>query len=83
MIHLIVHSTRRLSAGFLLWCVFTPVLMAQTLSVPAGLPDWAFNIPDKIQPSAVRPEGVVRLPGSAREYNAAAIAGNALRVRRS
>jgi cytochrome c553 len=51
--------------------------MAQTLSLPAGLPDWAFNIPDKIQPSAVRPEGVVRVDGSAKEYNAAAIAGNA------
>ena len=25
------------------------------LTVPAGLPDWAFNIPDKVQPSAVRP----------------------------
>jgi cytochrome c553 len=47
------------------------------LTVPAGLPDWAFNIPDKIQPSAVRPEGTVRVPGSAREYEAAKIAGNA------
>jgi cytochrome c553 len=47
------------------------------LKVPAGLPDWAFNIPDKIQPSAVRPEGVIRAPGSAKEYDAAKIAGNA------
>ncbi len=46
------------------------------LSVPAGLPDWAFNIPDKVQPSAVRPEGVVKVPGSAKEYEAAKIAGN-------
>ena len=38
------------------------------LTVPAGLPDWAFNIPDKIQPTAVRPEGVVKAPGSAKEY---------------
>ena len=30
------------------------------LTVPAGLPDWAFNIPDKIQPTAVRPEGIVK-----------------------
>jgi cytochrome c553 len=53
-------------------------LIAQTaLTVPAGLPDWAFNIPDKIQPTAVRPEGVVRAPGSAKEYDAAKIAGNA------
>jgi cytochrome c553 len=48
-----------------------------TLTVPEGLPDWAFNIPDKVQPSAVRPEGVVRAPGSAKEYGAAEIAGNA------
>jgi cytochrome c553 len=47
------------------------------LAVPAGLPDWAFNIPDKIQPTAVRPEGIVRAPGSAKEYDAAKIAGNA------
>jgi cytochrome c553 len=47
------------------------------LTVPAGLPDWAFNIPDKIQPSAVRPEGIVKAPGSAKEYEAAKIAGTA------
>jgi len=53
-------------------------LDAQTpLTVPAGLPDWAFNIPDKAQPTAVRPEGIVRAPGSAKEYDAAKIAGNA------
>ena len=39
------------------------------LKVPAGLPDWTFNIPDKVQPSAVRPEGIVRAPGSAKEYD--------------
>src|SRR5215469_957964 len=26
------------------------------LKVPAGLPDWAFNIPDKVQPTAVKVE---------------------------
>src|ERR1700720_4074442 len=64
-------------------CAFAPLslivreLNAQAaLTVPAGLPDWAFNIPDKIQPSAVRPEGIVRAPGSAKEYDAAKIAGN-------
>ena len=60
-----------------------PLLIARELSaqaaltVPAGLPDWAFNIPDKIQPAAVRPAGMVRAPGSAKEYDAAKIAGNA------
>jgi cytochrome c553 len=47
------------------------------LTVPAGLPDWAFNIPDKIQPSAVKPEGIVKAPGSAKEYETAKIAGTA------
>ena len=48
-------------------CAFAPLslivreLNAQAaLTVPAGLPDWAFNIPDKIQPTAVRPEGIVQ-----------------------
>ena len=44
-------------------CAFAPLLMMreanaqEALTRPAGLPDWAFNIPDKEQPSAVRPEG--------------------------
>ena len=64
-------------------CALAPLLIARelnaqaALTVPAGLPDWAFNIPDKVQPSAVRPEGIVRAPGSAKEYEAAKIAGNA------
>src|SRR5580658_4890909 len=74
--HSLVHSARSPGAG-LLGCVFAQALMAQTLSVPAGLSDWAFNIPDKIQPSAVRPEGIVRVNGGARDYEAAKIAGNA------
>ena len=55
-------------------CALAPLLGAgelhaqAALTVPAGLPDWAFNIPDKVQPSAVRPEGIVRAPGSAKEY---------------
>ena len=48
----------------------------EPLTRPAGLPDWAFNIPDKEQPSAVRPEGIVRAPGSAREYEWAKVSGN-------
>jgi cytochrome c553 len=64
-------------------CALAPLLVAREaaaqaeLTVPAGLPDWAFNIPDKIQPSAVRPEGIVKAPGSPKEYDAAKIAGNA------
>ena len=29
------------------------------LTVPAGLPDWAFNVPDKVQPTAVKVEGTI------------------------
>jgi cytochrome c553 len=64
-------------------CALAPLLIARELNaqaeltVPAGLPDWAFNIPDKIQPAGVRPEGIVRVPGSTKEYDAAKIAGNA------
>jgi cytochrome c553 len=76
MIHSIAYSIRSVGAR-LLGCVLAQALLAQTLSVPAGLPDWAFNVPDKIQPSAVRPEGIVRAKGSAREYEPARIAGNA------
>ncbi len=47
------------------------------LTVPKGLPDWAFNIPDRVQPTAIKPEGVVKAPGSAREYEATKIAGTA------
>jgi cytochrome c553 len=63
---------------------FAPLLLARglyaqqaELKVPAGLPDWAFNIPDKVQPSAVRVQGVVRAPGSPREYEWAKVSGNA------
>src|SRR5689334_8747715 len=48
----------------------------EPLTRPEGLPEWAFNIPDKEQPSAVRPEGIVRAPGSAREYEWAKVSGN-------
>jgi cytochrome c553 len=63
-------------------CALAP-LLAQRLEAqeplrrPAGLPDWTFNIPDEIQPSAVKPQGVVRAPGSAKEYEWAKVAGNA------
>ena len=66
-----------------LMCALAPLLMAhglnaqEALTVPAGLPDWAFNIPDKVQPSAVRPQGIVRAPGSAKEYEWAKVAGTA------
>ena len=48
------------------------------LVFPEGLPEWAFNIPDPVQPPTPPIAGIVRVPGSAREYDAAAIAGNTI-----
>jgi cytochrome c553 len=51
--------------------------MAQVpLTIPNGLPSWAFNIPDKVQPPSSEPTGIVRVPGSTKEYDAAKVAGN-------
>jgi cytochrome c553 len=64
-------------------CAVASILVArnlgaqEVLTVPEGLPDWAFNIPDKIQPAGVKPEGIVKVPGSTKAYEAAKIAGNA------
>ena len=66
-----------------LLCALSPALMVRDvnaqaeLTVPAGLPDWAFNIPDKAQPWGVKVEGVVQAPGSSKKYEATKIAGNA------
>jgi cytochrome c553 len=82
LIHRILRANSSVRVAVLM-CALAPLLTVRELSaqaaltVPAGLPDWAFNIPDKIQPSAVRPEGIVRAPGSVKEYDAAKIAGNA------
>ena len=51
---------------------------AQTpLSIPNGLPSWAFNIPDKVQPPAVEATGPVHVPGSSKEYDAKRTANGA------
>lgn len=47
------------------------------LTVPNGLPAWTFNIPDKVQPPTAPVTGLVHVPGSAKEYDAEKIAGNA------
>jgi cytochrome c553 len=46
-------------------------------TIPNGLPEWAYNIPDKVQPPEPKVPASVRAPGSAKEYEASAIAGNA------
>ena len=53
-------------------------LQAQTpLSIPNGLPSWAFNIPDKVQPPRTEATGPIRLPGSTKEFDAAKVGNNA------
>ena len=46
-------------------------------TIPNGLPEWAFNIPDKVQPPEAKVPSVVRVAGSGKEYEASAIGGNA------
>jgi len=45
--------------------------------IPNGLPEWAYNIPDKVQPPEPKVPATVRVAGSAKEYEATAIGGNA------
>ena len=82
MIRRILRTHISVRIAFLV-CALAPLLAMgganaqEVLTVPEGLPDWAFNIPDKVQPTAVRPQGIVKVPGSTKEYDAAKIAGNA------
>jgi len=47
---------------------------AAPVTIPEGLPPWAFNIPDPVQPPIEQITGIVRVQGSTREYDAAAVA---------
>ena len=40
-------------------------------SVPNGLPSWAYNIPDKVQPPEAAVPRIVRAPGSSKEIGRA------------
>jgi cytochrome c553 len=83
----VIRRILRTSTGIAIPCVIVCALASplmvrsaaaqEALKVPEGLPDWAFNIPDKEQPSAVKPEGIVRAPGSAKEYEWSKVAGTA------
>jgi cytochrome c553 len=46
-------------------------------TIPNGLPEWAFNLPEKVQPPEPKVPARVRVTGSSKEYEASAIAGNA------
>src|SRR5258705_7191519 len=64
----------------LLLAVVTDAAAAQSPApptIPNGLPEWAFNIPDKVQPPEPKVPAVVRAPGAAKEMEATAVAGNA------
>src|SRR5216684_3561574 len=45
-------------------------------SVPNGLPSWAYNIPDKVQPPSVKATGPVSVPGSSKVYDSAQVASS-------
>jgi cytochrome c553 len=46
-------------------------------AIPNGLPTWAYNIPDKDQPPLPKISGTIRVPGSAKEYDAAQVRSTA------
>ena len=39
-------------------------------AIPNGLPEWAYNLPDKVQPPEAKVPATVRAAGSSREYEA-------------
>jgi cytochrome c553 len=45
-------------------------------SIPNGLPSWAYNIPDKVQPATVKATGPVSVPGSTKVYDPAQVASS-------
>jgi cytochrome c553 len=60
--------------------LFASVVAAQNptpTTIPNGLPEWAYNIPDKVQPPEPKVPDVVRVAGSSKELEASAVAGNA------
>src|SRR6267142_2464211 len=66
------------AAALLLISLFAMPSAAQApQAIPNGLPSWAYNIPDAVQPPSEAPTGRIHVPGSSREYDAAMVAGNA------
>src|SRR5258705_3934774 len=73
-------SMRNWIKALLLVSVFTVAAAEQNAApttIPNGLPEWAFNIPDKVQPPEPKVPAVVRAAGAAKEMEATAVAGNA------
>jgi cytochrome c553 len=66
--------------ALLLIALFASAVAAQNptpTTIPNGLPEWAYNIPDKVQPPESKVPSTIRVAGSSKEYEAPAIAGNA------
>ena len=64
-------------SGLLLIALFAVAATAQVpQAIPNGLPSWAFNIPDPVQPPTEAPKGIVHVPGTSREFDWAVVAGN-------
>ena len=71
---------RTLLKALLPLALLTATVAAQNptpTTIPNGLPEWAYNIPDKVQPPEPKVPNVVRAPGSSKELEASAVAGNA------
>ncbi len=60
------------SSWVVLLAVFSGVAIAADAPqlVNNGLPTWAYNVPDKVQPQTAEETGMVRMPGSSKEYAA-------------
>jgi len=74
------HAVRVLVAALLATALVKGAVQAQNptpTTIPNGLPEWAYNLPDKVQPPEPKVPATVRAAGSSREYEATAIAGNA------
>ena len=67
----------RVALCVVLFGVVTAAQNPTPTTIPNGLPEWAYNIPDKVQPPEPKVPNVVRVAGSSKEYEATAIGGNA------
>src|SRR3954470_6547126 len=45
-------------------------------AIPNGLPEWAYNLPDKVQPPEPKVPATVHVAGSSKEYDASGLGAN-------
>ena len=73
------HQNARPAVVLFLVSLFAMASAAQApapQTIPNGLPEWAYNIPDKVQPLRELLTGKVRAPGSGTEYDGATVTAN-------